>query len=132
MPVKKLFVYYVTYVLCMHGLFNATIIVYDIVTGEYRRVIRPDGRCGSLLDEYYNTQKIAWFSTIVNKMIQITLFTIFLVYYYKYLMSGLENSAPHRGLKKCSSRLPLSCMGATVSNLSIMYMHSVYYSNNHS
>jgi len=120
MPVKKLFVYYVTYVLCMHGLFNATIIVYDIVTGEYRRVIRPDGRCGSLLDEYYNTQKIAWFSTIVNKMIQITLFTIFLVYYYKYLMSGLENSAPGRRLSKMLFKIAI-IMGATVGISQVMW-----------
>jgi len=35
-PIKKLFKYYTTYVLCMHGLFDAIIIRYNVTTGEYR------------------------------------------------------------------------------------------------
>ena len=113
LPIKKLFIYYLPYVLCMHGLFDIIIVGYDFATGEYRCVIRPDGHCTGLLSEYHNTQKIAWFNTIVNKMVQVVFFTVFLMHYYKHTTSGEEDSAARRKINKILFKIVIT-MGATV------------------
>ena len=53
-------------------------------------------------------------------MIQITLFTIFLVYYYKNLINSLENSAPCRKPKKKLFKIVI-IMGATVGISQVMW-----------
>ena len=77
-------------------LIDIFILSYDVGTAMFQNVILPNGHCDFVVDNpRYETTTIAFTFITLNKIIQVILFTVYYVYYYKYkrLRKPLNNAA---------------------------------------
>jgi len=68
-------------------------ICYDLATGDYKALLKPDGHCVSLFGQPdYGTAQIVLGISAINKMAQFVLFIAYLYYMHK-LNKGITNLA---------------------------------------
>ena len=64
-------------------LLNILIFSYDFGTGAFQNVILTNGHCSSLIQMEYDTIKIAQAYSLISKIIQVILVSMYFIYYYK-------------------------------------------------
>ena len=80
---KKLYKYSIVYVLGSLLVFNIFIVSYDFGTGAFKHVILPNGHCSFINQTEYDTLKVLRANGFFNKSIQILMFVVYVIYYYK-------------------------------------------------
>ena len=80
---KQLVKYYISYTLIPLTLVFFVVIAYDWRTGNGSYTILPNGHC-SFLDYYRRILFICKALAIINKVVQITVFTVYVAYFYKF------------------------------------------------
>ena len=101
-------------------------IAYDLRTGNGKYTILPNGHC-NFIDQYsYKMLFIIDIPNFVNKLVQITMFIIYLVYFNKFNAiirdAKVSNMQYHKGLFKIAIT-----MGATVGLSSFIWILSAFY-----
>ena len=81
---KFLYRCYTTYAAFALTLLFFVTIAYDWKTGNGKYTILASGHCIYLDHPSYNTLLFTTFVAVVNKILQITMFSTYLVYYYKF------------------------------------------------
>jgi len=119
-PNTKLLKYYIMYMGGIQILFSIFIILYDVASGNYSNVI-SNGYCTSFYNiAHYGTLAIAWGSVHVSKVLQIIVFSRFLVYYYKYKSSITEVQAAHKSIHRFFITIGI-VMGSTIGISQLFY-----------
>ena len=81
---KKLYKQGITFALSISLLFGFFVVTYDFGTGTYRHILSPNGHCGGdTAESEYNTVRLFYTYTYINKIAQIIILTTYFVYYYK-------------------------------------------------
>ena len=119
MPVTMLFKRYTIFVGSMQVLFSILIILYDVATGHYSGVLLSNGYCIDSVTSNYDT--IAWANKTINKAIQITIFAIFLYYYYKCKKSLPKDHPSTKLINKELIRIG-AAIGATVGVAEFLFL----------
>ena len=79
-----LFRCYLAYALITLVLLLFLVITYDLRTGNGRHILLPNGHC-AFVDQYsYDTLLVAEILPAINKVIQISMFITYIVYYIKF------------------------------------------------
>ena len=80
---KRLFKYYIVYMLSLTTISLLLILIYDLVTGNWRDTILANGQCVHLNQTIYGTMPFMFAISSINKALQIIMFIIYLYYYFK-------------------------------------------------
>ena len=80
---KKFYKCSIIYVLGLLLLFDIFIVGYDFGTGTYKHVTLPNGHCTYFDRPDYDTFTIFYATTSLSKIIQVLMFVVCFVYYYK-------------------------------------------------
>ena len=109
---KCLFKSYIAYSAFTFVLLFFVIIAYDWRTGNGKYTIMANGHCYVVDHSSYNTLVISTCIAGINKFIQITMFTVHLVYFYKFNMNVRATQISLQ-YNKNLFRIPIA-MGSTV------------------
>ena len=96
-----LFKWFAAYAFGTLFLFALFTLSYDLITGSGKSLLLPNGRC-SFLPSSYEAIFIRSIFVFINKVIQITMFITYLVYFYKVVVDiGNAEVSPQYWLNNC-------------------------------
>jgi len=109
---KRFFRYSLAYCISLLVLFGCFILARDLETGNGRYTILPSGHCSYWASDY-DTILIPRTNAAINKIIQIALFMVYLLYYYKLNSSVTEVSEVAKKQSRALFKIAVS-IGGTI------------------
>ena len=85
---ERLFKKCVTYTFGTLALLNILIVCNDYVTANFKRLLLPSGNCAFANADVYTTLIIPFSVVLLNKLFQITAFTVYLYYFSRYMAAS--------------------------------------------
>ena len=115
---KRLFKKSLAYVSGTVALMDFLVVCYDFSTGNYKRLLLPDGHCAFNDVEIYNTVVIPYSFAVLNKIFQIIFFVAYLYHFYKFTIKSASAvfTSINRQQNKLFARIAFS-FGATIGIL---------------
>ena len=122
---KRFFRYSLTYSISLLILFGSFILARDLQTGNGRYTILPTGHCSYWASDY-DTILIPRTNAVVNKMIQIALFIVYLCYYYKFSTSITEVSEAAKKQNRALFKIAIS-IGGIIGISEFIFLLEVFF-----
>ena len=116
---------YVVYAVGQLMLFLTIIVTFDVLSGTGKYTLQLDGHCIFFSESSYTTMYISDVNTIINKCVQITMFAVYLFYFYK-INKNISRQHSHK------LSIVAITMGATIGLSQFIWMANTVSGNQYS
>lgn len=123
--ISFLFKCYITFVISVLVGSLCLTLTYDLLTGSWRDTMLDNGRCAIFVQFDFSTASSMFaIITIVNKLIQITMFVVYLLYCYKLRSTYSRDTASSRHTRRNLFKIAVA-MGATVGLSQLIFVFNM-------
>lgn len=110
---KRLHKRYIVYISSSAMISLFLLLTYDFATGNWRNAMLSNGHCVQLDQVIYDAMHLVFASSVINKALQIVMFTIYLYYWYKMRKFDQNVMTLHRKTNRNLFKIAVA-MGATI------------------